>query len=457
MRRRRSIGGGFSPRKLFSSGAAGAWYDPSDLSTLFQDSTGTTPVTAVEQPVGLMLDKSQGLVLGSELVPTSYSGTVSGLWNISASSVTRNGSTTGQASFIITSMTASKFYAVSFTVSDFSGDSFAVRIGSSGTARQITGNGTFTFREVPSGTLTALVFIPWGGVIGQATITNISVKELPGNHALQATAGSRPALSARYNILLATETLATQSVTTVATTYKLSFTGAGSITLSGTATGTYSAGTNTITCTAGSLTLTVSGTVSQADLRLSSTPTSMPAYQRVTTATDYATAGFAPYLALDGTADFLGAAYVQSAYPLTLAAGVNNSSSVSSSTGIVSLAQSDTQYKSLRDMGASITDINDRNTGNPDTADVTQAGNKFAFGQYESSLLTHQVNSGTAVTAVNTNAFGTSANIFIGKVRPAGLFSPARIYGVVVTNSVLSAAQISSLRSWMGGKMGATL
>lgn len=36
----------------------GAIFDPSDLSTLFQDAAGTTPVTAVEQPVGKMLDKS---------------------------------------------------------------------------------------------------------------------------------------------------------------------------------------------------------------------------------------------------------------------------------------------------------------------------------------------------------------------------------------------------------------
>lgn len=43
---------------MFSRGEPGAWYDPSDLSTLFQDSAGTVPVTAVEQPVGLMLDKS---------------------------------------------------------------------------------------------------------------------------------------------------------------------------------------------------------------------------------------------------------------------------------------------------------------------------------------------------------------------------------------------------------------
>ncbi len=43
---------------LFSASEQGAWYDPSDLSTLFQDAAGTTPVTAVEQPVGRMLDKS---------------------------------------------------------------------------------------------------------------------------------------------------------------------------------------------------------------------------------------------------------------------------------------------------------------------------------------------------------------------------------------------------------------
>jgi hypothetical protein len=36
----------------------GAWFDPSDLSTMFQDAAGTTPVTAAGQPVGLILDKS---------------------------------------------------------------------------------------------------------------------------------------------------------------------------------------------------------------------------------------------------------------------------------------------------------------------------------------------------------------------------------------------------------------
>jgi hypothetical protein len=53
--------GGFSPATLFAMGEQGYWLDPSDFSTMFQDSAGTTPVTAVGQNVGLILDKSRGL------------------------------------------------------------------------------------------------------------------------------------------------------------------------------------------------------------------------------------------------------------------------------------------------------------------------------------------------------------------------------------------------------------
>lgn len=51
-------GTGFDPIFLFSAGEKGAWYDPSDLSTLFQDAAGTIPVTAAGQPVGRIMDKS---------------------------------------------------------------------------------------------------------------------------------------------------------------------------------------------------------------------------------------------------------------------------------------------------------------------------------------------------------------------------------------------------------------
>ena len=48
----------WTPMDLFGLGSQGFWYDPSDLSTLFQDIAGTIPVTAVGQPVALMRDKS---------------------------------------------------------------------------------------------------------------------------------------------------------------------------------------------------------------------------------------------------------------------------------------------------------------------------------------------------------------------------------------------------------------
>jgi hypothetical protein len=43
---------------LFANSEVGAWYDPSDLTTMFQDRAGTTPVTADGQTVGKILDKS---------------------------------------------------------------------------------------------------------------------------------------------------------------------------------------------------------------------------------------------------------------------------------------------------------------------------------------------------------------------------------------------------------------
>ena len=48
----------FAIGDLFLGEEAGAWYDPSDLSTLFQDAAGTTPVTTDSDPVGLMRDIS---------------------------------------------------------------------------------------------------------------------------------------------------------------------------------------------------------------------------------------------------------------------------------------------------------------------------------------------------------------------------------------------------------------
>ena len=87
----------------------------------------------------------------------------------------------------------------------------------------------------------------------------------------------------RTNLLLNSGTLATQSVTVSATGNTLSFTGTGTVTLSGVSTAGPLVGTGTgennrvnltFTPTAGTLTLTVSGTVTNAQLEAGAFPTS---------------------------------------------------------------------------------------------------------------------------------------------------------------------------------------
>jgi hypothetical protein len=152
---------------LFASAQPGFWYDPSDLTTMFQDNLGSTPVTAPGQTVGLLLDKSQ------------------------------NG------------------------------------VGTNG--------------------------------------------------------------SSRRNLLVATATLSTQSVTVTAVAHTLSFTGTGTVTLTGASiagpligTGASNRVSLTFTPTAGSLTLTVLGSVTLAQLEIGSTAT---AYQPITTSWSATLAG----------------------------------------------------------------------------------------------------------------------------------------------------------------------
>ena len=306
---------------LFQNNEPGVWYDPSDLSTLYQDAAGTTPVTAVEQPVGLMLDKSKGL--GPELVVNGTFDTDTSGWtagpaggDVTLSVVNQrlrltktSSSGFGSAVQQITGLDASKRYR--FSCNGYVGTAdVRVLIGHnpesgtyfSGAQSSVDIAPSFFATGVTSFWITVLAY---GGAGAYAEFDNISVRELPGNHASQTTATSRPVLSARVNQYLATETLATQNVTTLAAQYRLSFEGTGTITLSGTATGAYSAGSHLITCTAGTLTSTVSGSVTKADLRVANTGAGLPAYQRVNTATDYDTVGFPHYLRFDGVDDWL--------------------------------------------------------------------------------------------------------------------------------------------------------
>lgn len=187
------------PFSLFSNNEQGAWYDPSDYSTLYQDAAGTTPVTAVEQPVRLMLDRSRGLVLGSELWGTPALSGSSWAWD--GSTLTGLGVTTGTATG--SAVVAGRSYRITLTVSATGSGLFQVRVGTTFIATLAGGaNTTYTYIVAATST-TGLEFTSSGGTTG--TITNISCRELPGNHAVAPNDASRPVLRSRYNLLTYSE------------------------------------------------------------------------------------------------------------------------------------------------------------------------------------------------------------------------------------------------------------
>ena len=285
-------------------------YDPQDLTTMYQDAAGTLPVYRpgtglVDPPVGLMLDRSQGLELGPELFDdagVAFRGESSRI----SQGVYRIYSSAGVLSSInLICLEIGKTYNVEFSVDN---------VGTLGQGLQVNFGSVFTATVTEAGIFTCILSAAKADFevkrilnpgMTDFSISNISVREIKGYHAYQTTTTARPTLSGRYSLLTATETLSTQSVTTAATDYTLKFEGAGTITLSGTATGVYSAGTHTIPCTAGTLTCTVAGTVTRADLRVKRDGSTLPAYQSVTNANTYDTTGFPLFLKRDRADDNL--------------------------------------------------------------------------------------------------------------------------------------------------------
>jgi hypothetical protein len=206
----------YSPTYLFQNGEQGFWYDPSDFSTLFQDAAGTTPVTAVEQPCSLMLDKRLGLTLGPELVTNGdFSNGTTGWTAESGTTATVSGgavslsNASGAFAFRTTStiaITSGKWYEITFDLLSVSGV-FNFRLRSSGGKSGETNTaGAKKFLVLADASTQQIWF--YSNAAGQtATIDNISVRELPGNHAFTPAAAStaRPTVSARVNLLTKTE------------------------------------------------------------------------------------------------------------------------------------------------------------------------------------------------------------------------------------------------------------
>lgn len=201
----------WSPAGLFASGEIGFVYPMVPGLTLFQDASGTVPVTAAGQPVGLLLDVSKGLMLGPELVANGAFDTDTSGWTTASGSLTvdgqkgklqNSGAVSATSSTPITTI-AGKTYALSAVVQSVTGVDANVRVyvgttpGGLNLLSLATNNGDKNERTlsgifVATGTTTYVSLSNRAITEAISTFDTISVRELPGNHLTQPTALNRP-------------------------------------------------------------------------------------------------------------------------------------------------------------------------------------------------------------------------------------------------------------------------
>ena len=162
--------------------------------TLYQDYQGVTPVTAVGQPVGLMLDKSEGLAQGPELVTNGDFATDSG-WTKSANWSIANGVATSDNSVLSgvvyqpTGTTSGSYYRVTFDITAYTSGGVIGRVGNVRSTELKNTIGTHTVLIKSDGQ-------PFIGLEAEnyftGSIDNVSVTEIQGSHATQPTSTKRP-------------------------------------------------------------------------------------------------------------------------------------------------------------------------------------------------------------------------------------------------------------------------
>jgi hypothetical protein len=214
-----------------SGNVAGDWVDNISVRevlsisncTMFQDTAGTIPVTAVEQPVGLQLDKSRGLELGPELVTNGdFSNGTTG-WNpINVSGSCTLAVVNGRCEVTVVSgfnlglsgggftMQAGKTYKVSL---DYIKGSYPQTNMGFGVAEElvvnlVNGLNTFYYTPASNGVFRIRTIGGWTASGVLFSVDNISIREIRGNHRISpGPTTSRPILRARYNLLTFSEDL----------------------------------------------------------------------------------------------------------------------------------------------------------------------------------------------------------------------------------------------------------
>jgi hypothetical protein len=190
----RQIGGRVLPiaavvASIFTTAAsqgAQMWrYEAGDMSSMYQDSIGSSPVFKLEQPVGLMLDKSKettsAINVAPELVSANWP-TQNVSWVVADGVASCSGTGTGSTATVSGTLQARKIYRAEFEVFEYVSGSVTLPYDGSGqNAKFVNGTGKYSHTFIPVGSALAIYSNLFVGKVRNVRLYEVPFTELVTN------------------------------------------------------------------------------------------------------------------------------------------------------------------------------------------------------------------------------------------------------------------------------------
>jgi len=456
---------GFTPYALFASGEQGAWYDPSDYSTMFQDSAGNVRVTDVEQPVGLIRDKSGRGNHASQATPGSRPVLSARVNLLTKTEQFDDAAWTREGTTILSSTVTSPILTSTATsIRETSATSGHLVYLSAGIIMTIGVEYKYSLRVKPDGRNFVTLAVSLGISNQYSSVTF----DLTGSGSVTQTSSAGGATSARSGSIVADAegfyicTLNVSSNSSSAFFPAVACADAGTFTPDGFGRKSYAGDT--------SKGLIIWG----ADLRVSNDGVGLPAYQRVNTSTDYDTNGFPRYLRFDGSNDFLVLnnnsidGLETSNQPFFMCAGERRNTTsygvvfCAAGNGNATAANNDyvmlDQWNATEQVRGAIRDYTGAFADKDAKAGTLAAPATFVHSWVRSSSTGYNSVNGVAGTAVDQTLPALDLTLYTIGARRRGStptidsYLNGRLYSLIVRGAASSAGQITDAEAWVNGK-----
>lgn len=183
--------GGSTPptiESFFGNGEAGAWYDHTDITTMWLTSAGKNHLTVAGEPVGVRLDRKSGAATSSNIV-TGYD---PGFFASGSTAEVLTNTPTGYLTTQWFPVTAGEWYHLEPT----GGTATRRRVQTKDSVGTISWQAAISFEGTP---IDAIIQAPVGATQmriyfkqNTETATGMLVRHIPGRMGLQTTLGARP-------------------------------------------------------------------------------------------------------------------------------------------------------------------------------------------------------------------------------------------------------------------------